>query len=163
VVEFAIVLPVLMLIIFGIIDFGTTYNDYQGLRSGVRDGTRDAVTANYGSNNTCNLQGVAASSASPADEIICHVKDRAGLGYAVRVGVWVGSGGWVKGATLRICAQFAASSTTGFTGPFLNGKVMTARVDMRIEQNLPAGQTLADTKETSLSTPDWPASCLTGS
>src|SRR4051812_2898863 len=137
-VEFAIVLPVLLLIIFGIIDFGSTYNDYQSLRSGVRDGTRDSVVGNYGNKTSCNLQGVTDSATSPAAEIICHVKDRAGLGDNVRVGLWVGAGGWAKGVTLRVCAQYAASSTTGFTGPFLNGKIMTSRVDMRIEQPLPA-------------------------
>ena len=41
-VEFAILLPVIVLVVFGIIDFGSLYNDYQSLRQGARDGIRTA-------------------------------------------------------------------------------------------------------------------------
>lgn len=39
-VEFALVLPLLLLIIFGIIDFGRAYNAQASLNSGVREGAR---------------------------------------------------------------------------------------------------------------------------
>lgn len=165
VVEFAIVLPMLMLLLCGIIDFGTSYNDYQALRGGVRDGTRDSVVTNYGSNVACHdtaTQGPAP--ATPALNIICHIKDRAGLGNGIRVGVWAPNG-WDVGKSLRVCAQTFASSTTGITGPFLDGKVITAKVDMRIEQKLTGGATTlaTPTEETPLSTvsgtPTWPSGC----
>jgi Flp pilus assembly protein TadG len=167
IVEFAFVLPILMVLICGIIDFGTTYNDYQSLRSGVRDGTRDSVVTNYGVTSSCNSGTASPSPAATnvVSKIICHVKDRAGLGYGVRVGVWA-PGGWTIGASLRVCAQAFASSTTGITGPFLDGKVMTAKVEMRIEQALSTtgspAPTFAAAQETALSGGVWPSTCSTG-
>lgn len=50
-VEFALVLPLLLLVLFGIIDFGRAYNAQQALNAGAREGARvkalgtaDAVT-----------------------------------------------------------------------------------------------------------------------
>jgi hypothetical protein len=159
VVEFAVVLPILMLIVCSIIDFGTSYNDYQALRGGVRDGTRDSVVTNYGTNVSCHDSTQGPTPGTPALNIICHVKDRAGLGNKVRVGVWAPSG-WDIGKSVRVCAQVFANSTTGVTGPFLDGRVITAKVDMRIEQKLPASATSlgTPTEETPLST-TWPSGC----
>ena len=39
-VEFALVLPLLLLVIFGIIDFGRAYNAQQALNAGTREGAR---------------------------------------------------------------------------------------------------------------------------
>src|SRR5487761_1588895 len=39
-VEFAIVLPVLVLLLFGVIQFGLAYNRQQGLNAAVREGSR---------------------------------------------------------------------------------------------------------------------------
>lgn len=47
-VEFAIVLPVLLLIVFGTIQFGIAYNRMQGLQAAAREGARLAsVGASY--------------------------------------------------------------------------------------------------------------------
>lgn len=39
-VEFALVLPLLLLVVFGIIDFGRAYNAQQALNAGTREGAR---------------------------------------------------------------------------------------------------------------------------
>jgi Flp pilus assembly protein TadG len=51
-VEFALVLPLLLLVLFGIVDFGRAYNAQQALNAGTREGARvkalgtgDAVAA----------------------------------------------------------------------------------------------------------------------
>jgi hypothetical protein len=154
-VEFAFVLSFLALLIFGIIDFGSIYNDYQALRSGVRDGTRDAVVTNFGSDTSCG----SSVTDSPAVNVICRVKNRAGLGNNIRVGIWA-PGGWTVGASLRICAQAAADSTTGVMGPFVNGRAMTSKVEMRIEQILPNGVVFTAAQEAPLTS--WPSKCTTG-
>lgn len=47
-VEFAIVVPVLVLLVFGIVQFGMAYNRVQGLNAAVREGARLAsVGATY--------------------------------------------------------------------------------------------------------------------
>jgi hypothetical protein len=156
-VEFALLLPILALLIFGIIDFGTTYNDYQQLRSGTRDGARDAVVTNYGTRTSCNLQAGTPAPSGAAINIICKVKEKVGNDN-IRVGVWA-PGGWVIGATLRVCSQQFASSTTGITGPFLNGKVMTVKVELRIEESLPTSPATTFGAGNELPLSSWPTSC----
>ena len=164
-VEFALVLPILALLIFAIIDFGSAYNDFQSLRNGVRNGARDAVVTNFGSTTSCLSSPTGGTvtnpTTNPAQKIICHVKDATGLGNNVRVGVWA-PGGWTPGASLRICAQWQLSSTSGFTSAFLNGKVITSKVEMRIEQDLSATDkpNFAQGQENAWSS--WPSNCTTG-
>ena len=150
-VEFALVLPLLVLLICGLIDFGVTYNDYQSLRSGVRNGARDAVTTNFGSNTSCG-----SSVTGTAGKLVCRVKDLSGLGNDIKVGVWA-PGGWTVGTTLRVCAQAEAASTTGVTSPFVDGKILKAKVEMRIEQALPTGTTFASAQETPFTA--WGTEC----
>ena len=152
IVEFAIVLPILALLIFGIIDFGSIFSDYHALRSGTRDGARDAVVLNWGTTASCP----GSTGTAPVSNLICRVKDKAGLGDGVRVGVWT-PGGWQVGATLRVCAQYPMNSTSGVTSPFVNGKALTAKVEFRIEQELPAGATFAAAQEAPITS--WPSNC----
>lgn len=152
IVEFAFVLPILALLIFGIVDFGSIFSDYHAMRSGVRDGTRDAVVLNWGTTTSCPSQ----TGTSPASNMICRVKDKTGLGNTVKVGVWA-PGGWQIGATLRVCAQYPMKSTSGVTSPFINGRAVTAKVEFRIEQELPSGVTFAPAQEGAVTS--WPSSC----
>ena len=150
-------LPLLALLIFGIIDFGTAYNDLHGLRSATRDATRSAAVTGWGTDSTCLVPGATVS--APASRIICDVKKKAGLGNDVRVGVWT-PGGWQVGATLRVCAQAKMSSTTGITGVFMDGRAMTTKVEFRVELPLSAGTTFTAGQEPPITA--WPSSCVSG-
>jgi len=62
-VEFAILLPILILLVFGIIQFGITWNRAQGLQAAAREGARLASlpytsTSDVQSRVTSALQGV---------------------------------------------------------------------------------------------------------
>jgi len=46
-VEFAIILPVLILILFGIFEFGLAYRDYLAITHAAREGARLAAVGNY--------------------------------------------------------------------------------------------------------------------
>lgn len=46
-VEFAIILPVLILILFGILEFGFVYRDYLAITHAAREGARLAAVGNY--------------------------------------------------------------------------------------------------------------------
>ena len=66
-VEFALVMPLLFLLLFGIVEFGINMNDYQAVRQGVRDSARQAVVADYGT-GTCapaNATAAANTAAGP--------------------------------------------------------------------------------------------------
>jgi len=56
-VEFALVLPALMLVIFGIFEFGRMFMTYQMLNSAAREGAR--IAALPGSDNALVLQKIA--------------------------------------------------------------------------------------------------------
>src|SRR3954447_11459066 len=90
-VEFALILPVLVLLLFGLIDFGFIYNDYLQVRQGVRDGARQGAVANFGTTPTCNNSTfLPASSSTQAQSLICTTRGLIGLDASkMRVAVCV--------------------------------------------------------------------------
>lgn len=53
-VEFALIVPVLLLIVFGIINFGVLFSQQLTLNNGVREGARRAVVADPAAPRTCD-------------------------------------------------------------------------------------------------------------
>ncbi len=138
-VEFALVVPVLVLLLFGIIDFGLWFEDSIALRQGVREGARQGIVENFGSG--------ACRAGTNVDKLICTVKKDTGSATGttyVKVTVFDAAGnpgtGWEQGGTLRVCALTVDTSATGFV-PLPNAGVIRSQVDMRIEQDLDASAT----------------------
>lgn len=117
-VEFAIVMPLLFTLLFGIVDFGLTFNDSLSLRQGVREGARQASVANY---DTCGTA-------------MCTTYNRIGLDASVKIKVALPNGTFAKGDPVLVCAQKPLTSVTGLFGPILNGKYLKSKVQMRIEK-----------------------------
>lgn len=141
--EFALVVPVLMLIVFGIIEFGIAYNNSLSLRAGAQEGARAGVVANFGpaTPTGCTLGPSGPTTGSSTGRLMCLTKSRIGLAQAsVRLNVSFVDGGGTAGALyevgdyVRICAEYPLNSVSGFFGPFLNGRKQTVRAEMRIEQ-----------------------------
>src|SRR4051794_35999669 len=83
-VEFALIAPILFLILFGVIDFGFIYNDFLSVRQGVRDGARVGAVANFGTDQNCSTNaGVtvanSGSASTEAQELICTTRNKIGL------------------------------------------------------------------------------------
>jgi Flp pilus assembly protein TadG len=134
-VEFALTLPVLVLLVFGVIEFGTTYNNYLSLRGGARDGSRQVAVGNIGTTTSCN-NSTYAGGKTATQEIICLAKDRIGslIGVSqseIRVNV-VGDN-FAVGQPIVVCAQAPVKSFTGLFSPFLSGRVLSTKVQMRVE------------------------------
>lgn len=136
IVEFALVASLLILIVFGLVDFGDTQNDLQSLRQGVRETARLVAT-----------QQPAATPLSTSD-IVNSVIDRTGL-PATRLRVdWTPEGSTVtRGNTIRVCVEYDVQALTGVGRPFLPDTV-TSKVDMRVENdvlmpNAPVGPSVA--------------------
>lgn len=159
-VEFAFVLPILVTLVFGIVEFGISYNNYISLRQGAREGARMAVVGNFGTNNTCTMTG--STPASDTKLLACLTKDRIGTLDASTVRFKLAfpdtAGTYTTGDRVRICAQYKLSSATGFPlfSAFMNNKKLSTKVDMRIEQ-VPSGSNLSAYEETSL-TGSWECS-----
>ena len=130
--EFALVAPLLLLLLFGVVEFGFVFNDYQSVRQGVRDATRVAVV-----NNVPNC-----SAGDATDDLICYVEERVGLVGDTRVRVDVTAANVaVPGdrGSVKICVQREIRSVTGMLSPFLNGRYIATEVTMRVERgNEPA-------------------------
>jgi hypothetical protein len=126
-VELAIVVPLLFALLFGIIDFGFTMSDSVSVRQGVREGARQGVVGSVGSLCT----------GSDTQKLVCLTKDRIGsVGGSVSVAVRLTSGDSVAtaGHSLLVCAAVPMRSMTGLFSPILNGRYLTSKVDMRVEQ-----------------------------
>lgn len=142
-VEFAIVLPVLITIVFGIVEFGFAFNTYLELRSGSREGARLAAV-----NNECNTSasGCAGTADAQRDALIADTRTRlTGLASSSDIGVDIIFPGEIAapdgttendddvGDDVAVCVYYQLDSVTGLF-PFLNNKWLTSSAIMRIEQ-----------------------------
>ena len=149
-VEFALVFPFLALILFGIIEFGLAMNDYQSLRQAAREGAREAVVGNFSGGRTdCALEP------TPAQQLVCLTKARAGTDdMAVRVAVTEGGEAGEYGS-VAVCVAKRLSSYTGLMQPFINGRVLSSSIEMRIEREIE----LSDFAETPPAGTTWEQLC----
>ena len=98
-VEFVIILPVLLMLVFAIIEFGVLFGHWQTLSNAAREGARTAVVFRSG----CNVSAVEA-------EVRQRVKD-----YAAPLGIVLGDGDIdVSG----VCGDSTTSSTVTATLPY---------------------------------------------
>jgi Flp pilus assembly protein TadG len=139
-VEFAIIMPILFLVIFGIIDFGVAFADYQNVRSGTREAARVGVVNDLSNATKCNINGASVTPpASPSttpdatNALVCKAKDRIGLADD-DIKLKITLTGQSVGDRLRVCATFPVASLTGVTAGFLTDRVLTSSVTMRLEQ-----------------------------
>jgi Flp pilus assembly protein TadG len=139
-VEFALVLILVALLLFGVIEFGMTYNDYIAVRQGTREGARLAVVDDVNNSPSCKINGAtitppAAPSTSfdATNAVVCKTKDRIGLDQS-KTKVKIVVAGTSVGANVTVCASYPITSVTGLLGPFLNGRTLVSTVVMRLEQ-----------------------------
>jgi hypothetical protein len=123
-VEMAIVVPLLLVLIFGMIDFGIfLYRDI-GLTQGVREAARQGAVAQFDGGT------VSCSGGSPTDNLVCLTKKRSEVS-GVKVYVIVPSN--TVGSMFALCASYQSNAITGLTSPFLP-KYIHAETIMRLEQ-----------------------------
>src|SRR3954465_3540793 len=101
-VEFALLAPVLFLILFGIIDYGIWFADSISARQAVRDGARQGVVESF----TSSSRSGQADLANLACPMKAGMEPIPGTPY-VKISVAAGPGGasgaaWAPGNTLRV-------------------------------------------------------------
>jgi hypothetical protein len=124
-VEFAIVVPLLLLLVFGIIEWGVFLNRKIDLTQGVRDAGRQAAVASYaGGLSSC-------ASGSPTTQLVCLAHNRIGVsGVAVHV---IAPTKNAVGSQFAVCAKYQTASVTGLMSRFLPEYMHTETI-MRLEQ-----------------------------
>ncbi len=149
-VEFALVVPVLLMVLFGIIDYGLLFNNSLSVKQGVREAARQGVVASYGS--ACSMTWSTAPSAN-MQKLGCTVVDRTS---AVNGPTYVKiklPGGWVKGQPLVVCEMVKTTGVTGLT-PMPSSGIATSKVEMSIEKAT-TGQVESGGEQTPPSGASW--------
>jgi Flp pilus assembly protein TadG len=171
VVELALVLPVFLLLVFGVIEFGLTYNNDITLRQGAREAARQGAVGNFGvtftTGSPCYLTGVSGAS-TDVENLMCLVKSQVGLNASkVRVKVLSGNsdftaaGTFAKGDSLIVCAQYPLDPTTKIVSPVLGTTILRTKTSMRIETTYSNTETGGE--ETPPSGGDWSWCTVSGS
>ena len=155
-VEFALILPVLLLVVFGIIDFGITFNNVIGMRQGVSASGREAAVGQFGSNSSCTLTGATGLTPSQKD-LLCEAHSLDGINNdsSTRVAIVVGnttSSSYTVGSQVTVCEEYQINSVTGYL-PFLNTDVATSEVTDEVQTVNSSGLTSA--QETPLTGSSW--------
>lgn len=131
-VEFALVTPLLLVMLFGIIDYGIWFADSISARQAVRNAARAGSVGQLGA---CSP-----SATNPLENLACTVRtsmDQVSGTTAVKVSIAASPTGasgaaWGQGATLRICAMTQHQALLPLV-PFPNNGLSFTRVDMPIE------------------------------
>jgi TadE-like protein len=146
-VEFALVLPVLMLLIMGIINYGLWFNDSLQLRQGIREAARQAVVL-------VPFSGTGCGGTYGMDNVACGTHSQTvTTGGVASVRILTGPGGWVRGNQVVVCAMVNATNFTGFV-PLPAGGLIKSKTSMSIE-SLPTTTPFPTSYTTDWPTGDW--------
>jgi Flp pilus assembly protein TadG len=127
-VEFALLVPLLILLLFGIVDYGLWFNDSLNVRQGVREAARQGVVQNI-NDATCTTGG-------KMQQLACITKSQIG---AVTGDTYVkvsAPNGWERGKPLVVCGMVDADAVTGLV-PLPSSGLVTSRTQMSIEVEFP--------------------------
>ena len=159
-VELAIILPIFLLLVFGVIQFGITYNNLITLRQGTREAARQGAVGNFGGTTSCSLTGLTGSTSTDVQKLMCLAKQQVGLSYAnTRVKVLSGSadftssGTFQKGESIIVCVEYPVDAMAKFVTPVLGTATLKTKTSMRIETSYTSTQTGG--QETALNGGNW--------
>ncbi len=140
-IEFALILPVLCTLVFGMIDYGLWLNDSLTVRQGVREAARRGVVENY-AGSSCP------TASSDMAKLACITRDQIGsVGGPTYVKIIVPSTGWKRTAPLTVCAMVAYKGVIGIV-PLPSDGLIRSKTTMSIEvgtPSVPAGSTITGT------------------
>lgn len=132
-VEFALVVPVLVLLVMGIIDFGLFLSDNLAVKQGIREGAREAVVSDRDACGGGNLNCLADLTKEGIGAVGGVTEVRV---ETVRVDPNPGQDGWREGNELLVCAVVMEDGLTGIT-PMPDR--ISDSVRMRIEHDTVSG------------------------
>lgn len=144
-VEFAIVAPLLLALLMGIVDFGLSLSNQISLRQGVREAARQGSVADFGPTASCGAQ-LATPGTVNMQKLICLTKARSDVS-ATKVSVAIrfdpGSTSYPAptsgtdapvGNGIIICTAAPLVSVSKLFTPVLDGKFLKTKAVMRIEK-----------------------------
>ena len=158
-VEFAIVVPLLILLLCGTIDFGLIFNGDMEMQSGIAGATRQLALDNYQYTGTTALctGGPTPATANAVCNVVASLGSMTGLNSStLAVGICFAA----PGASLScagspqpgmsvtddvvVCAQAQMESVTGLTSVFVSGSTVYTSSRLLMEEPQPSNQTAFD-------------------
>ena len=151
VVEFALILPVFILILVGILEFGSIYSKVISMRQGVREAGRQGSVANFGPAFSADCVSKPSPPSDDIQRLICLAKSQSGVGDTVLVRVKFAKQDltgatdtdpslYAAGNALIICAVYPLQSLTRFLQPALDGHYARTKAAFRIEKLSAGGE-----------------------
>jgi Flp pilus assembly protein TadG len=157
-VELALILPIFLVLVFGVIEFGITYNNLITVRQGTREAARQGAVGNFGGLSSCSLNS--ATGSTDIQKLMCLTKQQIGLSYAnTRVKImsassdFTSSGTFQKGEAIVVCTEYPVDTMAKFVSPVLGSAVLKSKTSMRIEASYTNTETAG--QETALSSGNW--------
>jgi hypothetical protein len=165
-VEFALIAPVLLALLFGIVDYGLYFSNVLSVQQGLGSAARGATLAPVDASGpqwgtaTCALPQSGTPEALPLQHLACSVLDEvdpvAGQLF-VRAELVDASGqptqAWEVGSRLRLCAITEHPPVLPFVPLPAGGRILT-RVDMPV-QSAPAPLVMAPVNSTPPAGAEW--------
>lgn len=155
------VIPIMLMMVMGVVDFGTVFSQKIALRGGVREATWNGGRAIFGSVQPCPLYHSGATPTSITERTMCMAKYRSELDAEdVRVKIVLlhldpaNPAGYEIGNGLMVCAMSSARSTTRFFASVLDDEVLEARLTTVIIDT-DSSEDLQSSEETPLPGGDW--------
>ena len=124
-VEFGIVAPMLLLLLFGVVEFGLLFGQKLDVSQGAREGAR-LISVNF--RDTAGTTGATQSS-----EIVSMACSRMEVASSATITIDV-SGGTAVGDIATFTVESTAQPVTGAFDPWLSNRVLNSVVDVRLEQ-----------------------------
>ena len=175
-VEFAIVVPLLILLLCGTLDFGLIFSGYISLENGVASAARSLSLNGYQYNGSTPCGGGATAATADA---VCNVV--AGLGSltglnpsSLSVGICfvapsaslscgsASSTGTSVSNDLVVCARATMQSTTGLTSIFVSGSSVSTTSRLLMEEPQPSGATAFQSYNASSTAVDYNGKAIRG-
>ncbi len=137
-VEFGLVVPFLLIVLFGILQYGFFFNDSMATRNGLREGVRQGVVRNFTPATGC--------SGTDMQILKCNTKASISAISSDKYVKVVPPSPWAKNSTLQVCAVVKSAGAVGLL-PMPNSGWVISTQQMSIEQDtapLPTGSTSSD-------------------
>jgi Flp pilus assembly protein TadG len=136
-VEFAFIVPMFFVLVFGVIEFGFAFNSNLELRSASREGARLAAVDNGCATNACP----ATTADQQRDALIAATRAKAaGLAKASLIKVSIScsaspcTSSMIGTDSVTVCLNYTLRSVTGLFAPVLDNVVLKSKAIMRLEQ-----------------------------
>jgi hypothetical protein len=153
--EFALVVPVLVALVFGMIDYGLFFTDSLGARDGARVAARQASVANF--DGDCSGSYTADGNDPDLNVLACLAVDQTGAIGGDAYAYVSAPTGWDvdHGDSVLVCVAIAENGLTGLT-PMPNGSTVRSKLLVRIEQPATPSKNASDFGEARLASSPAP-------